>query len=141
MKSTKSSKSAAAPKPRLDAKTAALRAKRLERDARAQAPSRPTTPPAKPEPKHGVGYHIRKIVIQAFPAELTNEAIDAALVAASITGTKRSTISTAKQDCLNTLKVAQELGKLTASTVPATPTVAAARSSADSAQSEAVLAS
>ena len=104
--------------------------------------AKPSAPPAKqPEQKRTTGYWIRKIVIEAFPAKLTNEAIDAALVAASITGTKRSTISTAKQDCLNTLKVAQELGKLTASTVPATPTVAAARSSADSAQSEAVLAS
>jgi hypothetical protein len=73
--------------------------------------AKPSAPPAKqPEQKRTTGYWIRKIVIEAFPAKLTNEAIDAALVAASITGTKRSTISTAKQDCLNTLKVAQELG-------------------------------
>ena len=60
----------------------------------------------------GVGYHIRKIVISAYPAELSNEAIDAELIALGITGTKKSTISTCKMDCVNTLKVAQELGKL-----------------------------
>ena len=76
-----------------------------------KAATSPTTP-AKPEPKHGVGYHIRKIVITAFPTELSNEAINATLIASGITGIKKSTVATARMDCVHTLKVAQELGKL-----------------------------
>jgi hypothetical protein len=47
-------------------------------------------------------------VITVFPTELSNEAINATLIASGITGTKKSTISTCKMDCVNTLKVAQE---------------------------------
>jgi hypothetical protein len=105
-------KAAAPIKPTVDAKTAALRAKRLEREARAKAPSKPTTPPIKPEPKRGTGYFIRRAVISASPAEISNDEIDKQLTAAGFPNTKRSTIITCKQDCVNTLKVAQELGKL-----------------------------
>jgi hypothetical protein len=114
------------------------------------APSKaatPATPAAKPEPKHGVGYHIRKIVITAYPTELTNEAINATLVASGIPNTKKSTIATAKMDCVNTLKVAQELGKLKLSNGVAehragTRTIAAdAPASETPAESESVLAS
>jgi hypothetical protein len=128
MKSAKS-KAAAPIKPTLDPKTAALRTKRLERDA-AKATATPSTPPAKPEPKRTTGYWIRRAIIAAYPNDITNEQIDAALVAAGIHNTKKSTISTAKMDCIHTLKVAQELGKLIVNPAPVTATGASAPQSA-----------
>jgi hypothetical protein len=136
MPRTTKSKAAAAPKPTLDAKTAALRAKRLERDA-AKATGAPPTPPAKPEQKRTTGYWIRRAIIAAYPNDITNEQIDAALVAAGIHNTKKSTISTAKMDCVHTLRVAAELGKLTAPTAPATPPADAPALSAASAEQQA----
>jgi hypothetical protein len=102
MKSTKA-KPTSATKPAAPAKPATT----TKLDA-----SAPTTPAKQPEQKRGTGYYIRRAVIAAFPAEISNEAIDAALVTAGIHNTKKSTISTAKMDCVHTLKVAAELGKL-----------------------------
>jgi hypothetical protein len=102
MKSTKA-KPTSATKPAAPAKPATT----TKLDA-----SAPTTPAKQPEPKRTTGYYIRRAIIAAYPAEISNEAIDAALVAEGIHNTKKSTISTARMDCVHTLKVAAELGKL-----------------------------
>jgi hypothetical protein len=120
MKTTKSNKPAALP-PAPTTKCSKVSA---HPPAPIQKPGKVTRsqiPPA-PDIKHGVGYHIRQIVITAFPTILSNEIISATLIASGITGVKASTISTTKMDCLGTLKAAQELGKLIAlepSAIPA----------------------
>jgi hypothetical protein len=83
------------------------------------------------EPKRGTGYWIRRAVINAFPAEVSAEEIDKQLTAAGFPNTKRSTIITCKQDCVNTLKVAQELGKLKLSNGVAATLAAGGKSAAD----------
>jgi hypothetical protein len=65
-----------------------------------------------PDIKRGTGYHIRVAVIAAYPHDVTVDEIDKQLSAAGFPNTKRSTITTCKQDCVNTLNVAAELGKL-----------------------------
>jgi hypothetical protein len=128
-------------KTTIKSKPTAAKAAASPKPAAAQKPSTPTTP-AKPEQKPSIGYAIRKICVTAYPTVLSNEIISATLIASGITGTKASTISTAKQDCINTLKVAQELGCWKPMrNAPAAGQVDAARPSQTPAASEPVLAS
>ena len=80
----------------------------MERDRTASTPEKPSPSARAP----GVGYYIRKAVIEAYPESASNEQIEKALGLAGHNAVKKTTIETYRTDCLATLRIAQELGRL-----------------------------